>query len=200
MPKRKSSESDTQPPKISDKKTKKSGVEAEKSGNSKKKLVVEDPDQFSDLWESSYFVVQNNGGTVCLVCRKVLPTIRKSDIEQHYLELHEEQFSDCTGEDKIEILKKLKNSNCLLPLLVNSSGRQKPPKIVQIEPEEEEITLVERRMSASYAIALKIAQEGRPFTHGQAIKKSSIEYARCKLNKYLLETNMSSVLKYMWMS
>ncbi|XP_033216627.1 EPM2A-interacting protein 1-like [Belonocnema kinseyi] len=198
MPKRKSSESDTQPRKSrSDKKTRKSGVETEKSGNSMKKLLVEDPNQFSDLWELSYFVVRNDGGAVCLVCRKVLPSIIKSDIEQHYLELHKEQFSDCSCEDKIEILKKLKNSNCLLPLLVNSPGRQKPPKTVQTvqtELAEKEITSVERRMSASYAIALRIAQEGRPFTHGYAIQESSIEYARSLGDKEMMKDYESLAL------
>ena len=181
MPKRKLSESNisgTQSPTRIYKKTKKLRVEAKKSAISKKKLV-EDQNQFQD-WERSYFVTQNDGKTVCLICRKVLSTIKKSDIEQHYMDLHEEQFSNCSVDDKIEVLKKLKNSNCLLPLLVNSPGRPTKPE-VEAE-EEEEITLIERQLSLSYGISLQIAREGSPLSHGEVIKKNSIDCARGKLS------------------
>ena len=119
----------------------------------KKRKTEEERRKFQSSWELKYFFVELDNAAMCLVCRKKIQVFKQYNIKNHYKSLHSTPDT-FTSENREEKLKKLK---------VNFSGEQGL------------FTTIRKNESASvqtsFAISELIAQDSKPFTEGEFVKK-----------------------------
>lgn len=130
--------------------------------------------KFRDEWESEYFVTEQNGRPICLICRKNdFSQLKKYNFERHFKSLHSEydaKFPTSSEKRATEILR-----------LKNALGSEQSIVKKFLSTDH----LVTR---ASYEVAFDIAKHGKPYSDGEFHKKmmqSTVETLCETLNEKL---------------
>lgn len=125
-------------------------------------------------WETSFsFKRFDESKAQCLVCHKILMNPKKFNVQRHYEGLHANNYASCDKNERVRIASELRSKLPDLSMLESSSKEQKS-------------------LTASYAIALLIAKNKKPFTDGKLIKTGAIEMAKA-FNLDIAAENFESV-------
>ncbi|KAL2719445.1 hypothetical protein V1478_010907 [Vespula squamosa] len=137
----------------------------------KRKVRIENR-QFQKSWETDYFFINCGGQPQCLLCKKKLANLKKSNVSRHYNTCHKEKYDKCSTECRVEILRNLKQEYK-----------------IENETQGAEVRDLDRQQSiaASYAVALEIARAKKSFCDGELIKKCAIEMAKAFRNENAIE-------------
>lgn len=124
---------------------------SQKSEQPKRKSVVR---KFNSEWESDYFVIENNGKAICLVCRLEFSENRKFTIERHFTSQH--------SDINMKFLDSAKRATEIVRL---KDGIAAEKKIVRKFLDKNEVLTC-----ASYQIAFNLAKSAKPYTDGEFYK------------------------------
>jgi len=80
-------------------------------GSSKKRGL--DCGQFKPDWELLFLFIPVGNASECLVCNKVVSTMRKYHLERHYKTYHQDEFGTTNGVDRETLLQRLKAERAL---------------------------------------------------------------------------------------
>ncbi|XP_076276655.1 general transcription factor II-I repeat domain-containing protein 2-like isoform X2 [Lasioglossum baleicum] len=143
----------------------------------KRKLDTENR-LFKKNWESDYFFVNCGGKAQCLICKKKISGMKKSNISRHYNRCHNGMYNALSPEYRIEILNSLKQ-------LRNDEGDNNDIEVDSVCATD---TIQQQSVAASYAVALEIARAKKSFSDGELIKRCAIEMAKAFGNKTAMES------------
>jgi hypothetical protein len=111
---------------------------------------------FQDTWTEKYFFIQHFGNPICIICHGSVAVNKEFNIKRHYETKHP-KFREISGQMRMDEVHKLK-----LSLEKQSSLFQKG----NIESE--------KNTRASYEVSRLIAENMKPFTDGDFVKKCLI--------------------------
>lgn len=127
---------------------------------SKKRKIDSECRAFQNKWINQYFVIENKGKVMCLVCRELISVLKEYNIKRHYESKHKVKYDSLYGQlRKIEV-KKLQKA---------LTGEQTIFSKVTIQNKA--------IISASVNVAMLIAKEGKPFTDSEFVKKCVLSIA-----------------------
>ena len=139
-----------------------------------KRTLPEENRVFNKEWELQFFVVHDSDKVVCLLCDKVISTIKKCNVQRHYDTLHKNnKYAKLEGEARKIAMNKLKD------------GKQKQKQAFHsvLGIRQENATV-----EASYQVAYLLGKKGKPFNDSEIIKECIIEVAKCldpdRVSKY----------------
>jgi hypothetical protein len=124
--------------------------------STKRRKVDAECRAFQDTWTEKYFFIQHFGNPICIICHGSVAVNKEFNIKRHYETKHP-KFSKFSGQMSKDEVLKLK-----LSLEKQSSVFQKG----NIESE--------KNTRASYEVSRLIAENMKPFTDGDFVKKCLI--------------------------
>ena len=108
---------------------------------------------FQDIWTELYFFVKHNNNPVCLICQESIAGCKEFNLRRHYETKHK-TYSEITGQIRKDKIIKLKAN-----LQSQSSIFTK------------KVSDNEKSVQLSYELSELIAQDMKPFSDGEFIKK-----------------------------
>jgi len=126
---------------------------------SKKRRVEEENRTFQEKWTQEYFVIEQDGKPLCLICKQKIAVVKEYNLKRHYETNHKtyDQFVGDQRKQKVESLRK--------GLIAQQSIFK---KVTQNK---------EAAVHASYVVAHEIAKRGKPFSDGEYIKDCILKVA-----------------------
>ena len=70
---------------------------------SKKRKLANEDRMFNEKWLENYFMTENNGKPLCLVCKQVIAVMKRHNVKRHKI-----QCEEYYGKTQIEIADRLK--------------------------------------------------------------------------------------------
>jgi len=123
--------------------------------NRKRKLCDENR-KYNVNWENDFFHVMVSGNLTCLICQKIMRTIKGSNVKRHYEEQHYE-FHEFQAEIRLHKIYNLKKS---------LTDAQDFFKKTMLQPSN--------IVKASFSVSQLIAKKLKPFTDGEYIKEAAL--------------------------
>jgi hypothetical protein len=120
----------------------------------KKRKVDHECGVFKEQWTQKPFFVQNKDEAVCLVCKDSVSVFKESNIKQHYDARHKEKYDVFQGQVRTQKSKSLQKALLEQQNVFKSRVNENLAAV-----------------RASFHVAKLIAQEGRPFTDGEFVKR-----------------------------
>ena len=120
---------------------------------SKKGKLADEGRLFDKKWLENYFMMENNGKPLCLVCMQVIDVMKKYNVKRHYEMQHKMHYEEYYGKTRIDIADRLKREY------------QKQKKVLSsfIKPQTTNTV-------ASYEIALMLFKKSKSFRDGKLVK------------------------------
>ena len=75
---------------------------------SKKRKLANEGRVFNEKWLKNYFMMEDNGKPLCLVCKEVVAVMKKYNDKRRYETQHKMQYEEYHGKTRIEIADCLK--------------------------------------------------------------------------------------------
>ncbi|XP_017889196.1 general transcription factor II-I repeat domain-containing protein 2-like [Ceratina calcarata] len=100
---------------------------------------------FNPMWKEEYFFEESGQNARCIICKKELLDLKKTNIKRHFDNMHGQQYGQLTSDERQQKLKELQG--------------------------EYPSTPNETAIRYSYLIALEIAKSGHCFPDGKFVKK-----------------------------
>ena len=75
---------------------------------SKKRKFAKEGRVFNEKWLENYFMMENNGEPLCLVCMQVIDVMKEYNVKRHYETQHKMQYEEYYGKTRIDIADRLK--------------------------------------------------------------------------------------------
>ena len=79
-----------------------------KMKTSKKRKLANEGRVFNEKWLQNYFMMENSGKSLCLVCKKVIAVMKEYNVKRYYEAQHKMQYEKYYGKSRIEIADCLK--------------------------------------------------------------------------------------------
>ncbi|CAI6353539.1 unnamed protein product [Macrosiphum euphorbiae] len=127
---------------------------------SKKRKIDSECRVFQHKWINQYFVIENKGKVMCLVCRELISVLKEYNIKRHYESKHKVKYDSLYGQLREIEVNKLQKA---------LTGEQ--TIFSKITTQNKAI------ISASVNVAMLIAKEGKPFTDAEFVKKCVLSMA-----------------------
>lgn len=108
---------------------------------------------FQEIWTENYFFIQHHGNPTCLICLESICANKEFNIKRHYESKHQ-KFRNLSGKIRIDEIHKLKLS------LTNQSSLFTKHNTEAVN-----------NTRASYAVSKLVAENMKPFTDGEFVKK-----------------------------
>lgn len=121
---------------------------------------------FQKEWENEFlFSVNVLNKIACLVCYREIKNITHSGLKRHYENCHS-QFLTVAGNERAELVKKLKDDFRIYYTRILYFANNKTNNSLDSQPSVSSVQL-----KASYAVALALAKNVRPFEDGDFFKE-----------------------------
>jgi hypothetical protein len=120
----------------------------------KKRKVDHECHVFKEQWTQKSFFVQNQDKAMCLICKDRVSVFKECNMKRHYDARHKEKYDVFQGQVRTDKSKSLQRA--LLDRQHIFMSR---------------VNKNEAAVRASFHVAELIAQEGRPFTDGEFVKR-----------------------------
>ena len=127
---------------------------------SKKRKLANEGRVFAEKWQENYFMMENNGKPLCLVCKQVIGVIKEYNGKRHYETQHKMQSEEYYGKTRIDIADRLKREYQKQKKALNSFIKPQTTSTV-----------------ASYEIALLLLKKSKSFRDGELVKQCAIKMA-----------------------
>ena len=115
---------------------------------------------FQDIWTQLYLFVKHRNNPVCLICQETIAVFKEYNIRRHYETKHK-TYSELTGQLRLDKIIKLK------------ANLQSQSSIFTKQVSENE-----KAVQVSYELSKLLAQEMKPFSDGEFIKKCMLTAAK----------------------
>ena len=112
-------------------------------------------------WLENYFMMENNGKPLCLVCMQVIDVMKEYNVKRHFETHRKMHYEEYYGKTRIDIADRLKREY----------QKQKKVLISFIKPQTTNTV-------ASYEIALMLFKESKSFRDSKLVKQCAIKMAR----------------------
>ena len=127
---------------------------------SKKRKLANKGRVLNEKWWENYFIMEDIGKPLCLVCKQVIAVMKEYNVKQLYETQHKIQNEEYYGKTRIEIADRLK------------SEYQKQKKVLSSF-----IKLQTTGIVASHEIALMLLRKSKSFRDGELVKQCAIKMA-----------------------
>ncbi|XP_069492317.1 general transcription factor II-I repeat domain-containing protein 2A-like [Ambystoma mexicanum] len=121
--------------------------------NQKKRKIDAECRVFKDSWAKDFFVCEQKGNILCLICQEKVAVYKEYNVKRHYTTKHATEFDNLIGQIRID------RANSLKQALIGQqsffkAGRQNSEAATKI----------------SYLISEAIARRGKPLSDGEFVK------------------------------
>ena len=131
---------------------------------------------FNEKWLENYFRMEDNGKSLCLVCKQVIAVIKEYDVKRHYKTQHKMQYEEYYGKIRIDIADDF----------IRECQKQKKVLSSFVKPQK-------TNKVASYKIALMLLKKSKPFRDAELVKQCAIKIAHV-FGKDKVARNFETVL------
>lgn len=137
--------------------------------------------RYDKEWEDMFFGLVDNR-TTCLLCGFQPSIIKKFILKRHYGMRHHKQYSNYTGQEKLNILEGLKLVYQKSDNICDDTLSSNADSIDNADSDNNAKALV-----ASYAVSFQIAKHSKTFSESEFIKKCLVEVIKTFGNKITLD-------------
>ena len=121
---------------------------------SKKRKLANEGRVYNEKWLENYFMMENNGKPLCLVCIQVIEVMKEYNVKRHFETQHKMHYEEYYGKTRIDIADRLKREYQKQKKALSSFIKPQTPNIV-----------------TSYEIALRLFKESKSFRDGKLVKQ-----------------------------
>ena len=75
---------------------------------SKKRKLANEGRVFNEKWLKNYFIVEDNGKPLCLVCMQVIDVTKEYNVKRHFETQHKMQYEEYYAKTRIDIADRRK--------------------------------------------------------------------------------------------
>ena len=121
---------------------------------SKKRKLANEGRVYNEKWLENYFMMENNGKPLCLVCMQVIEVMKEYNVKRRFETQHKMHYEEYYGKTRIDIADRLKREY----------QKQKKALSSFIKPQT-------TNTLASYEIALMLFKKSKSFRDGKLVKQ-----------------------------
>ena len=125
---------------------------------SKKRKLANKGRVLNEKWLENYFMMENNGKPLCLVCKLVIALMKEYSVKRHYETQHKMQDEEYYGKTRIDIAYHLKRKY------------EKQKKVLSSFIKPQTTSTV-----TSYKITLMLLKKSKSFRDGELVKQCAIK-------------------------